>query len=577
MNHPLPPALSPYSFHLPVFERKESGWFLTHADPQLNWFMDMYSALYVREDYRDILASILEWAFRPLATNELQTIPPVSPLTTKMDEMKLDDINIKVEEIQTTVPLSRKALLYFEDGPFSEESAVMNRVVVTGLPGIGKSGFARYVLILRCMQGLPTVFIYQESELEFYHGGKRFVYPVASHVISNLPPNTWIIVDSVVVPFFATIAKVFVMQVMSPLEDHARWIKKTLPMPVVVAMKPWSAEELIAARSVQLRHFVELYGGSALEAYACAIEPNLHSDQLQGALDNFTATNMRKTLGNQTIPRFLEGGISHVILSLFPQVIEGIRGITLAPPTSHVQDKLMKHVSSLEEQQRNELWRVLLGHSYGKSLAGSIFARNYHCILLKNGPVWPLHAMERRPVRGSSQVNYHVHRKSLGDKPVAWLSLQDELSLHNRGVRPPQAGRGEMRVTEFKAKELGPPLSLQTYYRPLSKISPPFNSFVLTEPRKAVVFQAIVDNALLGFEDLKALGIDEIIYVAVTHTDDIDLALPPVLDVNKYPNITDYYLLTLPRIYQDAKAGPAAERWEACSSVQIESDRDGAQ
>ncbi|KAJ7489572.1 hypothetical protein FB451DRAFT_693587 [Mycena latifolia] len=336
--------------------------------------MDMYrvqySALYIRhgEDYRDLLASILEWGFRPLATNDLQTFSPVSPLTTKMDEMKMDDIGIKVEEIETsTVPLSRKALLYFEDGPFPEEcpppnpfsraeyqAAVMNRVVVTGLPGIGKSGFARYVLILRCMQGLPTVFIYQESELEFCHSGKRFVCPVKSHVISNLPPNTWIIVDScqslVGVPFLVTIAKFFVMRVMSPWEGHAWWMKKTLPMPVVVAMKPWSTEELIAARSVQvvdeirqtsndqLRHFVELYGlgGSALEAYACAIEPSLHSDQLQGALDNFTATNIRKTLGNQTIPRFLESGISHVILSLLPKVNEGMRGITLAPPTSRV-------------------------------------------------------------------------------------------------------------------------------------------------------------------------------------------------------------------------------------------------
>jgi hypothetical protein len=153
--------IPPYTFQLPVFQRLQTGWFLTHDDPELNWFRATYDALYIREEYRDLLTSILEWAFRPRTTS-LQTSPPVSPITRDTEVMKMEgidtektssDSNVKLEEIDPpTVPLSRKAMRHFEEGafdegrpppnPFSEaqhQATLFNRLLVTGPPGIGAS------------------------------------------------------------------------------------------------------------------------------------------------------------------------------------------------------------------------------------------------------------------------------------------------------------------------------------------------------------------------------------------------------------------------------------------------------
>jgi len=81
----------------------------------------------------------------------------------------------------------------------------------------------------------------------------------------------------------------------------------------------------------------------------------------------------------------------------------------------------------------------------------------------------------------------------------------------------------------------------------------------VTTPREAVVFQATVsdshDNALSplpGFDVLKRNGIDEIIYIVITHAKNVDVAFPRSLDADtadeRYPKIKGYYLLILPHI-----------------------------
>jgi hypothetical protein len=71
-------------------------------------------------------------------------------------------------------------------------------------------------------------------------------------------------------------------------------------------------------------------------------------------------------------------------------------------------------------------------------------------VLLDNGPLWSPHG-----VQSSSHAN----------PPVAWISLQADVSIHES---LPQAGRGRVRVTKFEANELSAPMALQTYYQPVS-------------------------------------------------------------------------------------------------------------
>ncbi|KAJ6524507.1 hypothetical protein B0H19DRAFT_1386117 [Mycena capillaripes] len=541
----LPPAYSESPFELPTLERRPSGWFLEDTNRQLEvkWFDRVHSALYVREEYRDLLESILEWAFRVPVAND-QADPPERPPSRRLEA----------------------------SGGHWE-------------PGIGKSAFVRYILVLRCMMGLPTVFMEDKLWLNVYHQRKQLKYSLAARhigeIIHKLPVNTWILVDSsselVGVPLQVTQAKCFVLQAMSPRQECTRWLNKTTPRPVAVVMKPWTADELIAARPAQklvepvsdsqLREFVRLYGGSARDAYAFASAPDHYRRSIAAAIPTFTAKNLNITFGPGPIPNFPVNGIPHMILSVFPQTKEDLRGFIVAPPTSHVRDLLMTHIEGLDQTARNELFSALRGYWEARSLARSVLEVSYHRVLLENGRVWPLHAAECVLVRRNTRLSsFHVRRKTLGgdpparrrwrdDLPVAWLSLQDELTIHDDGPEPLQDGRVQMRVVEFQGSEFVPPLSPQTYYRSDQKVSSTLGSFVITEPRKAVVFQPTVgpggtdDNDLrLGFESLKVLGIDEVVFTLVAPVEEVDFVFPPGLDAKKHPRIIAYYFLNIQSI-----------------------------
>ncbi|KAJ6524504.1 hypothetical protein B0H19DRAFT_1276466 [Mycena capillaripes] len=327
---------------------------------------------------------------------------------------------------------------------------------------------------------------------------------------------------------------------MSPREERAQWMKKTTPRPVVVVMRPWSAKELIAARwaqdivpptNDQLHKFVDLYGGSARDAYTFARQPDDYLIEIDEAPRGAPPLHCQQCEDNASRE-------PHSALPYLWNLAHCSLGVSSRERWRTEDDDSPADCSHSGPTHA----------AYRRSLAGNMLDVNYHRVLLEDGPVWPLHSMTSQRIRRKDQINLHVRRKLLDDEPVAWLSLQSELKIcHDRA---PQSGHGHIRVIKFKAKdELVGPLSLQTYYRPFSKVFP---TFVVVGPGKAVVFRTSVGeghgNVLLGFEDLKAFGINEIIYVIVTHTDDIDLSLS-LNDTQKYPKITIYYLLKIDQIW----------------------------
>ncbi|KAJ6515350.1 hypothetical protein C8R45DRAFT_206618 [Mycena sanguinolenta] len=187
---------------------------------------------------------------------------------------------------------------YPPTNPFMEpghQAPSRSRILITGVPGIGKSVFTRFVLCLRCMAGLPTVYMNEARRLEVFHEGQRIAHEQVwniEEVLWALPENTWIIVDTnpnfAQVPRDVTNTRFFILQVMPPCPEYAYWIKKSILLPRIIVMKPWSAEELITARwsqvneaslaatDNQLREFVQLYGGSARDAYLFARKTATH-------------------------------------------------------------------------------------------------------------------------------------------------------------------------------------------------------------------------------------------------------------------------------------------------------------
>jgi hypothetical protein len=94
-------------------------------------------------------------------------------------------------------------------------------------------------------------------------------------------------------------------------------------------------------------------------------------------------------------------------------------------------------------------------------------------------------------------------------------------------------------------------LEEHVYYQPISADFATFNSFVVTSPDTAVVFQASVGerhrNPPAGFKWLEDHGIRQFVYVVVTHSgSEMDLTFPTyLLDDNI---VTELYHLPLSHI-----------------------------
>ncbi|KAJ7856623.1 hypothetical protein B0H13DRAFT_2672974 [Mycena leptocephala] len=484
------------------------------------------------------------------------------------------DVLVKQEQHNPpSVPLKRKDLRYLQPevdshsyNPFSEpqhQLPLTHGIVVTGMPGIGKSIFARYVLALRCMVNLPTVFIDHPNYMDIYNNNQVRTVVLHRAFLRDIPTSTWIIVDCnqelQTVPQSVFKTRAFIMQVMSPHEAHAEWVKKRLPRAGLLAMEAWSAEELIAAQSAQgtedtqliesqqLVHFVERFGGSARDAYAFAEEPGAYEEQLGIAFGQVTALSMSAVIEGEILPRFAKAEISHTILSIFPRDNGGVRDMVMKAPTAHVHSLLIAHIERKESEARNQIWRTFLGHPLGKFIAGNLLDRNFHRVLL-DGAAWPLFPMDVRALRRANPANYHVMSVPASD-PTIFLSLQGKLFIHaGRLLNSPH----RLPLRKFSVGDSdNRSLEEHVYYQPISADFGTFDSFVIISPDTAVVFQASVGerhrNHPAGLKWLKDHGIRQIVYVIVTPSgSEMDLTFPTyLLDDNI---VTELYHLPLSHI-----------------------------
>jgi hypothetical protein len=412
------------------------------------------------------------------------------------------------------------------------------------------------------MVNLPTVFIDHPNYMDIYNNNQVRTVVLHRAFMTDIPTSTWIIVDCnqelQTVPQSVFKRKAFIMQVMSPHEAHAEWVKKRLPRAGLLAMEAWSAEELIAAYvislnpvhfqltfpllysqsaqgtedtqlipSQQLVDFVERFGGSARDAYAFAEEPGAYEEKLGIAFEQVTALNMSAVIAGEILPRFAKAEISHTILSIFPRDNGGVRDMVMKAPTAHVHSLLIAHIERKESEARNQIWRTFLGHPLGKFIAGNLLDRNFHRVLL-DGAAWPLFPMDVRALRRAKPANYHVMSVPASD-PTIFLSLQGKLFIHaGRLLNSPH----RLPLRKFSVGDSdNRSLEEHVYYQPISADFGTFNSFVIISPDTAVVFQASVGerhrNHPAGLKWLKDHGIRQIVYVIVTPSgSEIDLTFP---------------------------------------------------
>ncbi|KAK0216046.1 hypothetical protein IW262DRAFT_1464536 [Armillaria fumosa] len=150
------------------------------------------------------------------------------------DAWTSSDLNEQLMTIDR--PVKQKPTTY--PNPFlrskdSNSASKVKGVIITGQPGIGKTIFLYYVLLLRLQASQPTILV---------------THPERVDAMYIVPATAWCLVDTneslETVPAPISNAPFFILQAASPKAKHFQWANKTIGI-LQYVMKPFSLSELI--------------------------------------------------------------------------------------------------------------------------------------------------------------------------------------------------------------------------------------------------------------------------------------------------------------------------------------------
>ncbi|KIK56074.1 hypothetical protein GYMLUDRAFT_824144 [Collybiopsis luxurians FD-317 M1] len=197
--------------------------------PSKVWYFDSgrFGNQMVRQEYHDALEAIIRW---------LKTENTNGPIRFTPTDALREDRPVYPNPFQGNEEVSRN-----------------RRLVVVGLPGIGKTTFLRYLWIARIALNLPTLlcegprmFIWKDNQLYsfttdecLYLCDQRFVHG-----------SMWCLFDvndgTTAIPSGVWETNVFIMRAASPRKERFEWASKSPKQVKYFFMREWSAPELIA-------------------------------------------------------------------------------------------------------------------------------------------------------------------------------------------------------------------------------------------------------------------------------------------------------------------------------------------
>ncbi|KAF9034500.1 hypothetical protein BDZ89DRAFT_515498 [Hymenopellis radicata] len=266
-------------------------WFLPDVGPG----SEDSTPIMIRQEYHEMMLGILQWMEYRIARVHQQW----SHSRTRKQEESDVDLSQSPSWLEETPAPGDLGVVHASPlsdtmtypNPFVGKTGVTTGggVVLTGLPGIGKSSFLWVVYNLRCAAGLPTLYVAESpSSSILWKGGKPYGINMITinreQLRQALPTDTWCLVDSdsthVSIPEPLVTGRRFIIQAASPGVNRMQWMKKVMGTSYLI-MRPWDCGELIAGRQcqqeafriydeTQLVDFYNLYGGSARDAYSFA-------------------------------------------------------------------------------------------------------------------------------------------------------------------------------------------------------------------------------------------------------------------------------------------------------------------
>ncbi|KAJ7740948.1 hypothetical protein DFH07DRAFT_965184 [Mycena maculata] len=168
-------------------------------------------------------------------------------------------------------------------------------MIITGLPGIGKTCFLDVLFHLRVAAGLPTLYMDNPKSVMLYDNGQfgDIEYPTKKKLRMNLLEDVWCLIDSNksfdTVPPEVLSSALFVVQASSPR---------------FCLMALWTLSELMAGFSLtgtaesyqEIKTFYERFGGSARHVFGKFSNLNDFERKIDLAANNLSAKVIEKIL-----------------------------------------------------------------------------------------------------------------------------------------------------------------------------------------------------------------------------------------------------------------------------------------
>ncbi|KAF9048208.1 hypothetical protein BDZ89DRAFT_1057781 [Hymenopellis radicata] len=504
----------------------------------------------IRQEYHEIMLGILQWIHwqtgsERIASNATmqEEREPKSSRCIKPEETDLDlsDYldNIPTPDDLGVVPAPPLSELDAYPNPFLGKEGVTTAsgLVLTGLPGIGKSRFLRVVLHLRIAAGLPSLYVpHSPTAALLWKEGKAS--QVNMHTLHDfrfrnlLPTDTWCLVDSnsdiPTVPAILVESERFIIQAASPGLSRMAWMKKVVGTRYFV-MKPWDCGELIAGRQcqnargrtaneTQLADFHHLYGGSARDAYSFAHRIPAFESRLPLAFNRLRSDSIARIVCVEP-SSFVEESTSHLVLSFFPVAKQTRTVWKVDSPSKSLRDRLMSRIAKDYEQAQKMWFRFNLDSASPgpRALAARMFDGIYHQHITDGGS-WTLRRMVAHENRtpGAKQTTTRGWRTT-EDAPKVLVACK-EISIQDN--HPSRISVASVLQRTFNLDwSVHEPFLVGVYYHcPQRRTFAAFDSFFVDKVGHAIAFQAgIASRSLSSGKDwLEKRGVGTVTYVYVS-------------------------------------------------------------
>ncbi|KAJ7284086.1 hypothetical protein C8J57DRAFT_1677923 [Mycena rebaudengoi] len=518
------------------------------------------SDLMIRQEYYNLLAAQVA---------QLKRDFPPAPLPTQGDQMDVDG-SAEVQEVPQDMKPNH---LRIPDDPpdIFEETTFPNpfqhschghlyrrgsALIITGLPGIGKTVFLSVIFYLRVAAGLPTAYMQSKDFMLVYTGERLFILRMPALIELAVPSNAWILLDSNVgflsPPQDVVECDRFIVQAASPRAGRTAWASKIRGPRQFCLMRPWTLEELFTGYHVSftqertdvltlvrsslqsqvcsgsdMQAFFNKFGGSAWHVYQDSHNLPIFEDLVDASARSFDSKVIYRVMTHTSPTVAVDDLVGHMLIAALPLDDEDRTKFRLTSPTAYLEGKLLSQLNANIQMARRELYAINVGMASPgcRATAGDLLDKHHHGFIALGGK-WRLRKFTK--VDGASSTSKTNLWRASKEESDWVLEANGKMSIFREPVTA-RPRRRKQATTEFTGlTTVNFPsanvtrLKKDYYYRPTETNFPTFDSFYMDKKGHGLTFQASetdknphsVKNG--GREWLEKRGIAKFTYILVS-------------------------------------------------------------